>query len=116
MTKNLIAVLITITAALGVATFASAGPGCCAIPQRTAVPSSNTGQKVATLHIDGMTCGSCAMAVKHVLTGVNGVKAVTVSYEKKSAVVTYDAAKVTAEKIAHAIEQKLPAYKANVVK
>ncbi len=115
MKRNLIAVLITLTAALGVASYASAGAGCCTVPHRTAA-SSNASEKVATLHITGMTCGSCATAVKHVLTGVNGVKAATVSYQKNSAVVTYEPAKVTPDKIALAIEQKLPTYKANVVK
>ncbi|HVT02460.1 MAG TPA: heavy-metal-associated domain-containing protein [Thermoanaerobaculia bacterium] len=115
MRKNLLVILITITAALGVAGFASAGTGSCAIPQRTAA-ASTASQKVATLHIDGMTCGSCATAVKHVLTSMNGVKAATVSYEKKSAVVTYEPAKVTPDKLALAIEQKLPTYKARVIK
>ena len=115
MQKNLIVILITVTTALGVATYAAAGIGCCTIPQRTAA-SSTAREEVATLHIDGMTCGSCAAAVKHVLTGVDGVKAASVSYERKSAVVTYDSAKVTPDKIARAVEEKLPTYKAKVVK
>ena len=115
MKKNLVAVLITLTAALGIATYASAGAGCCAIPKRTAV-SSRPSQRVVTLHVDGMTCGSCATAVKHVLTGVPGVKAATVSYERNSALVTYEPANVTPEKLALAIEQKLPTYKARVIK
>lgn len=63
-----------------------------------------------------MTCGSCEIAVKRVLTKVNGVKSATVSFEKKNAVVTYDPSKVTAQKIASAVEEKLPTYKAKVVK
>jgi len=112
MKKNLIAILVTVGAALGVATYAGAGR---AIPQRAAA-SSTASEKVATLHIEGMTCGSCATAVKRVLTKVDGVKAATVSYEKNSAVVTYDPAKVTPEKIARAVEEKLPTYKAKVIK
>jgi len=115
MKKNLIAILVTVGAALGVATYAGAGVGCCAIPQRTAA-SSSASEKVATLHIEGMTCGSCATAVKRVLTKVDGVKAATVSYEKNSAVVTYEPAKVTPEKIARTVEEKLPTYKAKVIK
>lgn len=115
MKKTLIAILATLVAGLAVATYAGAGAGgCCAIPQRTAGSSSAT-EKVATLHIDGMTCGSCATAVKRVLTKVNGVKAATVSYESKSAVVTYEPAKVTPETIARAVEEKLPTYKAKVI-
>lgn len=116
MKKNLAAVLITITAALGVATYASAGAGCCTIPQRNAAAASTASEKVTTLHIEGMTCGSCATAVRHVLTGVKGVKSATVSYEKNSAVVTYEPAKVTPGKLALAITEKLPAYKAKVIK
>lgn len=54
--------------------------------------------------------------MKRVLTKVNGVKSATVSFEKKNAVVTYDPSKVTAQKIASAVEEKLPTYKAKVVK
>ena len=116
MHKKLVAVLIMITAALAVATYASAGAGCCAIPHRAAMASSSASEKVSTLHIEGMTCGACATAVKHVLTSVNGVKSATVSYEKNSAVVTYEPAKVSPDQLARAVEQKLPTYKAKVVK
>ncbi len=71
---------------------------------------------LAILHIDGMTCGSCAMAVKRVLKKVDGVKDARVSYEEKKAMVTYDAAKVTAERIARTVSEKLPTYKATVMK
>ncbi len=71
---------------------------------------------LAILHIDGMTCGSCAMAVKQVLKKVDGVKDARVSYEEKKAMVTYDAAKVTAEGIARTVSEKLPTYKATVMK
>ena len=68
------------------------------------------------LHIDGMTCGSCATAVRQVLRKVDGVKDAHVSYQQKQGVVTYDPTKVTPEKIAHAVTEKLPTYKATVVK
>ena len=68
------------------------------------------------LHIDGMTCGSCATAVRQVLRKVDGVKDARVSYQQKQGVVTYDPTKVTPEKIAHAVTEKLPTYKATVVK
>jgi hypothetical protein len=44
------------------------------------------------------------------------VKDARVSYEQKQGVVTYDPTRVTSEKIARTIEEKLPAYKATVVK
>ena len=69
-----------------------------------------------TLPVRGRArCGSCAIAVKRVLTKVSGVKAATVSYEKKNAVVTYDASSVSPQAIARTVEEKLPTYKAKVV-
>ena len=117
MKKNLAVILITIIATLGVAAYASAGAGCCAIPQRTAAAvTAKSATRVATLHIEGMTCGSCATAVKRVLSKVDGVKDAQVSFKEKRGSVTYDSAKVTPEKIARAVEEKLPTYKATVVK
>lgn len=59
------------------------------------------------LHIEGMTCGGCATAVKLVLQKTPGVSASSVSYEEKRAVVTYDPAKTTPEKIAKAVASAL---------
>lgn len=66
-----------------------------------------------TLHIEGMTCGSCATAVKLVLQKTPGVTASKVSYEEKQAVVTYDPAKTTPAKIAAAVAGALT-YKVTV--
>lgn len=113
--KKALVVLAIIAAALGFGLVATgAYPGCCLIPQASA--AATAAAKVTTLHIEGMTCGSCATAVKHVLKGVEGVKDAQVSFEEKKGVVTYDPAKVTPQKIANAVEEKLPAYKATVVK
>ncbi len=124
--KKATAVFVLLFALLGLSGFAGAGGGCCALfasttttssaATRNVKASSSASEKVATLHIKGMTCGSCATAVKRVLTRVDGVKAATVSYEKNSAIVTYEPAKVTPEKIARAVEEKLPTYKARVIK
>jgi copper chaperone CopZ len=118
--KKAIAVLVITLAAFGVAFYASADSGCCLIPQARAAAAQNTKvitvHKVTTLHIEGMTCGACATAVRQVLRKVDGVKDARVSYEQKQGVVTYDPTRVTSEKIARTIEEKLPAYKATVVK
>jgi copper chaperone CopZ len=108
------AVLVIALAASGVAFYAGANSGCCLIPQASAAATHPV--KVTTLHIEGMTCGSCATAVRQVLRKVDGVKDARVSYEQKQGVVTYDPTKATPEKIAHAVEQKLPTYKATVIK
>ncbi len=69
---------------------------------------------VATLQIDGMTCGACATSAKIVLKKQSGVKSADVSYEKKTAVVEYDPSVTSAKKLATAVESSLP-YKARVL-
>lgn len=61
----------------------------------------------ATLHIEGMTCAGCETAVKLVLKKTPGVISAKVSYEEKRAVVTYDPAKTTPQKIAIAVADAL---------
>jgi len=60
--------------------------------------------RVVALKIDGMTCGGCVYGVKKVLTRLNGVSKAVVRYETKSAVVTFDPARVTVEQMVKAIE------------
>ena len=48
------------------------------------------GEQIQTLAVDNMTCASCPFIVKKALTAVDGVKAVDVSLDDQSAVVTYD--------------------------
>lgn len=60
-----------------------------------------------TLHIEGMTCAGCETAVRMVLKKTRGVTGSEVSYEDKRAVVTYDSAKTTPEKIAKAVADAL---------
>jgi mercuric transport protein len=70
--------------------------------------------KTATLDIQGMTCGACTASVRIVLKKLDGVSEAKVSFEEKKAVVAYDPAKITPQKMADAINAKLP-YKAKVV-
>ncbi len=112
--KKVFAVVAIVAAVLGFGLVAGAAPGCCILPQASRTAAAPT--KVTTLHIEGMTCGSCATAVKHVLKGLDGVKDAQVSFEEKKGVVSYDSTKLTPEKIAHAVSEKLPTYKATVVK
>lgn len=53
-------------------------------------------QRSVTLAVDGMTCASCPYIVKQTLAGVPGVSDVTVSFRKKTAVVTFDDGKTSA--------------------
>ena len=75
--------------------------------------TARAGTATATLHIEGMTCAGCETAVRMVLRKTPGVTSSEVSYEKKHAMVTYDATKTTAEKIASAIAQAL-SYKVTI--
>jgi copper chaperone CopZ len=66
--------------------------------------SASDGTKT-TLTISGMTCGGCATAVKIQLKRTEGVTGYVVSYEKGEAVVTYDPARTTPERIAESISK-----------
>ena len=77
----------------------------------TGAPAAET--KTATLDVQGMTCGSCTAAVRIVLKKLDGVKDAKVSFDERKAVVAYDPAKVTPQKMVDTINEKLP-YKAKV--
>ena len=49
-----------------------------------------------------MTCAACPIAVRKAMQRVDGVKEVVVNLEGRSAVVTFDASKTTAEEIGRA--------------
>jgi copper chaperone CopZ len=66
-----------------------------------AVPATTT---IVTLRIAGMTCGGCVIGTRTVLARLPGVKQADVSYEKGTAVVTYDPAKVTIAQMIAAIK------------
>lgn len=55
------------------------------------------------LHVVGMDCGGCTVAVRRVLQRLDGVSKAEVSYEQKRAVVTFDPAKVTTAQMIAAI-------------
>ena len=112
--RRLTTVFVVVLAAFAVTIFASGGSGCCFISGASAAAAERVA--VTTFHIEGMTCGSCATAVKHVFEKVEGVKNARVSYEQKTAVVTYDPAKVTAKTLSRTVSEKLPTYKPTVVK
>ena len=80
---------------------------CCLTPSAVAA-DARPAAAGTTLHIEGMTCGSCATAVQLVLKKVPGVAAARVSYERKQAVVTYDPSKTNPARIASALRAQLP--------
>ena len=57
----------------------------------------------ATLVVAGMTCASCPITVRKVLTSVSGVTEATVNYKTHEAQVRFDPDKVQAEQLAKAV-------------
>ena len=55
--------------------------------------SAFAGERTVTLAVRNMYCSACPITVKSSLTAVPGVAKVVVSYEHKTAVVTFDDAK-----------------------
>lgn len=61
--------------------------------------------ETATFEIEGMTCAmGCAKTIEKELAGMDGVQKATVDFDKKTAVVEYDAAKQTPEKLFATVE------------
>ena len=56
-----------------------------------------------TLKIQGMTCNHCVMRVAIALKAVPGIQDAQVDLQKGEASVTFDEAKVTQEKMSHAV-------------
>lgn len=63
-----------------------------------------TATRTITLAVKGMTCGGCVVGTRTVLTRLPGVVKAAVSYEKGTAVVTYDPRKATVEQMIAAIK------------
>jgi mercuric ion binding protein len=55
--------------------------------------------KTVTLAVPGMTCPTCPLTIKKALLKEKGVGSVTVHYEKKELVVSFDDVKTTLESI-----------------
>jgi len=49
------------------------------------------GEETVSFTVEKMTCATCPIAVRKAMERVAGVKEVTVDFESKTAVVTYDA-------------------------
>ena len=59
-------------------------------------------ERTVTFAVDNMTCASCPYIVKTSMAAVPGVEKVTVSFQAKTATVTFDDAKTNADTIAAA--------------
>ncbi len=68
-------------------------------PVQMTAATEQQGLQTVTLRVDNMTCAACPMIVRRTLEGVDGVSATAVSYRDKTAVVTFDPAKCSAERL-----------------
>lgn len=57
-----------------------------------------------TLSVPGMTCVTCPITVKKAISKVDGVSKVDVTFEAREAVVTFDDAKTSVQKLTKATE------------
>jgi periplasmic mercuric ion binding protein len=56
------------------------------------------------LSVPGMTCAACPITVKKTLSKVEGVSKTDVNFDKREAVVTFDDAKTSVQKLTKATE------------
>jgi periplasmic mercuric ion binding protein len=67
--------------------------------------AASAAERTITLAVDNMYCEACPYIVKESLVRVPGVETVVVSYERKSATVTYDDQKTTIDALTSATTQ-----------
>ena len=60
--------------------------------------------QTVTLEVPGMTCAACPITVKHAISKVDGVAEVDVKFDQREAVVTFDDAKASVQKLTEATE------------
>ena len=60
--------------------------------------------QTVTLSVPGMTCSTCPITVKKAISKVEGVSKVNVTFETREAVVTFDDAKTSVQKLTKATE------------
>ncbi len=60
--------------------------------------------QTVTLAVPGMTCAACPITVKKAISKVEGVSKTDVSFDKREAVVTFDDAKTSVQKLTKATE------------
>ena len=60
--------------------------------------------QTVTLSVPGTTCSACPITVKKAISKVDGVSKVDVTFETREAVVTFDDAKTSVQKLTKATE------------
>lgn len=68
----------------------------------TVAAPATAAEKTVTLAVENMTCSTCPITVRMSLTKLTGVKAADVSFERKTATVTFDDGKTSVEALVKA--------------
>ena len=68
----------------------------------TGTPLASESDSTVTFDVEKMTCATCPIAVRKAMQRVDGVKEVKVSYDDKTASVTFDPTVTTATEIGQA--------------
>lgn len=97
LTKTILA-----TAAIGAAALAATHLTTSRARADGAAPARSS---TVQLHVEGMTCPSCKVAVRTALTRLDGVRDAKVDVAAKSATVAYDPARVTPAQLADAVNR-----------
>jgi copper chaperone CopZ len=96
--------VFNILASLGVGIGLALCPCCGTNGRAQAAPAeASPAVSTVTLTVEGMTCASCSVAVRTALKRLDGVRDARVSVEEKRAVVDYEPAKVTPQKMIDAV-------------
>ncbi len=96
---NKFAIFFSAVALIALSTFA--GINMLPIAQAGSTAASRTVVSEATVSfiIEKMNCAACPITVRKAMGSINGVKDVTVDFDKKKATVTYDPAVASVEQI-----------------
>lgn len=79
--------------------------GLTAVAPITAIPvaaQTVVAEQTVTFVVDNMTCALCPITVKRAMAGVEGVHAVEIDFEARTATVIFDTAATSADAIATA--------------
>jgi len=84
-----------------------AGPVARLLHPEGAGPALSAGENAATLRVNipGMDCAACAVNIQRTLRKVEGVARAEVVFKTKEAVIDYDPARISPEKIVAVIDE-----------
>ncbi len=72
---------------------------------RARAEGTAAGSATVSLHVEGMTCASCKVAVRTALSKLDGVKDARVDVDRKRADIHYDPTRVTPQQMVDAVNR-----------